>query len=320
MSPPALCSEIAQTPKDIIRLSWTATVIATAASITTAIFYNLALHLYYRAAANHYAAMAMDYDDYNNNDASNSGSADEEEDDAQTYAYYTYNFSTFESKGMSFASLYTAGWSVTLTFFGYMVLRHPTSKNLGMLQGMTVMFSNWCLVNAVVFGEFWVNDNLKDEVKDEMDVHRYRIELMSTALSILCLILGVSYIAFAVVLCVYSNLLVIDDDKTGKGDDDNNLSIVGASGPVSMEINGIGMQRPSTPIKGYRGKIRKSSLNRSAGSHHSRGSRSSGSHQSRGPSHPHQSIGLRSHAVCVSALPSDAGFITDVDSYHAYGS
>eukprot|EP00568_Trieres_chinensis_P002585 CAMPEP_0183302780 /NCGR_PEP_ID=MMETSP0160_2-20130417/8443_1 /TAXON_ID=2839 ORGANISM="Odontella Sinensis, Strain Grunow 1884" /NCGR_SAMPLE_ID=MMETSP0160_2 /ASSEMBLY_ACC=CAM_ASM_000250 /LENGTH=321 /DNA_ID=CAMNT_0025465593 /DNA_START=176 /DNA_END=1142 /DNA_ORIENTATION=- len=164
------------------------------------------------------------------------------------YSYYP-TLASQSSTAVTFAALNAGGLAVTLSLYGSLSIvgfssvkgayiapclgttRSPAAArtHLGVFLGMLVLFSNVCLVCAVVLGEFRVTDYLDEEDHEELDP--YKIESIARILCALCTTLAVVYGLYAVLLFALKDD-IIPDDGTGSGVRGGGSTLLGGAGGV----------------------------------------------------------------------------------------
>lgn len=89
-----------------------------------------------------------------------------------------------------------------------------SSKNLGIFLGALVLFSNLCLVIAVVLGEFQVGNYFGDREKEESEY--FAIERTATLIGTMSMFLSVVYALYSILLFVSKEVLV-ESEKEDNG-------------------------------------------------------------------------------------------------------
>lgn len=193
------------------------------------------IHNYYSQLASVYGNGNQDYYNYDNYE-------DEKSEDEEADVYEM--LASVGSTSVVFAGLYTGCLALALSAFGamsvvgcvsfrgnYIAPQYTGSdnnvvskKNLGIFLGALVLFSNLCLVCAVVLGEFQVRQipsihhllrhlisnhftliffekvtNYLDN-RQKQELGYFAIERISTVLGIMCMFLAVVYFGFALVV------------------------------------------------------------------------------------------------------------------------
>jgi len=185
------------------------------ALVTAAVMSSLT-HSYYKNLA------ASSYNDYNYNedeDGQNSG-------DAQVYQA----LASVRSFSVIFAGLYTMILASALSCFGGMCCvgfvsfkgkyvkpiwtgtdsSNVSSKNLGIFLGALVLFSNLCLVIAVILGEFQVGNYLDEKQKEELGY--FAIERTANLLGTMSMFLSVLYALYSILLFTSKEILLESDN------------------------------------------------------------------------------------------------------------
>jgi hypothetical protein len=162
-------------------------------------------HSYYKNLA------VSSYYDYNNYNQDGNG---QESGDAQVYQA----LASVRSFSVIFAGLYTMILAGSLSFFGGMCCvgfisfkgkyvrpiwtgtdsSNVSPKNLGIFLGTLVLFSNLCLVIAVVLGEFQVGNYLDEKEKEELG--NFAIEKTANLLGTMSMFLSVLYALYSIML------------------------------------------------------------------------------------------------------------------------
>lgn len=166
-----LCERISSR-RSLLALGWSITSILALGALITAAIMSARINSYY----NNLAALYSDDGNYYYNNGQNqeeSGSEDQNEE-----GNINQNLSSISSHSIAFAGLYTACCSVAMSIFGSMSVVGFVSltgnfiepawtrkesenkvgeKELGIFIGALFLFSNLCLVCAVVLGEFQVS-------------------------------------------------------------------------------------------------------------------------------------------------------------------
>mmetsp|Transcript_3786 Transcript_3786/g.5688 ORF Transcript_3786/g.5688 Transcript_3786/m.5688 type:complete len:264 (-) Transcript_3786:163-954(-) len=96
-------------------------------------------------------------------------------------------------------------------------------KYLGIFLGLLVLFSNLCLVAAVVLGEFQVGSYLDDRQKEEIGY--FAIERAAIFLGTMSMFLAVLYFVYAVLLFTMKDVLI--------GEENDNKSSSGYTAPTA---------------------------------------------------------------------------------------
>jgi len=186
--------------------------VSLAALITAAVMSTLT-HSYYNKLASSY------YGD--DGDGSN---------DAEVYQA----LASTRSFSVIFAGLYTMILAAFLSCFGGMCVvgfvsptgryiapfltgnenKNVSPKHLGIFLGALVLFSNLCLVSAVVLGEFQVGSNYLDERQKE-ELGYFAIERTANVLGIMSMFLAVINAIYSMMLFAMKDVLIGTDDKNG---------------------------------------------------------------------------------------------------------
>lgn len=210
---PVLCSSV-NSKASLLGMGWTITSIVSLIALITAAVMSALTHSYYKRLASSDYYNKADYDD---NDGGNNGDAEEE--------MYT-KMASIGSFSVVFAGLYTMILAGVLSCFGgayvvgfvapngryfapFFTLNDTGAVNpkyLGMFLGSLVLFSNVCLVTAVVLGEFQVGDHLDEQQKEELGY--FAIEKTATFLGTMSMFLSVLYAVYALVLFTMKDLLL----------------------------------------------------------------------------------------------------------------
>eukprot|EP00563_Minutocellus_polymorphus_P015567 CAMPEP_0181058148 /NCGR_PEP_ID=MMETSP1070-20121207/20646_1 /TAXON_ID=265543 /ORGANISM="Minutocellus polymorphus, Strain NH13" /LENGTH=219 /DNA_ID=CAMNT_0023137643 /DNA_START=81 /DNA_END=740 /DNA_ORIENTATION=- len=163
---------------------------------------------------------------------------------------------------MTFAGIYTATVAVGLSLYGSLAIvgfssvrgqyiapclggsgtADQSRMHLGIFMGALVLFSCLCLVCAVVFGEFRVEDYIEDErVKDEAAIGSYAVERISSVLAGLCMFLAVLYFSYSVLLAAFKDDII--EDMMGDGRKEMELGGIGCDRYDNMDIHRTLAQR-----------------------------------------------------------------------------
>jgi len=215
-----LCERISSR-RSLLALGWSITSILALGALITAAIMSARINSYY----NNLAALYSDDGNYYYNNGQNqeeSGSEDQNEE-----GNINQNLSSISSHSIAFAGLYTACCSVAMSIFGSMSVVGFVSltgnfiepawtrkesgnkvgeKELGIFIGALFLFSNLCLVCAVVLGEFQIVGYLDERQKEELG--SYAIEMIATVLAIMCAFLGVIYFLYAILLFALKDVVV----------------------------------------------------------------------------------------------------------------
>jgi len=245
--PPSICGDIIQTRRGLLALGWTATLLISVLAYCSTSLYILLINIRYNGFADRSSYENYDYNQrtLEEEDASGDSGSKDEEDHDDVYYYYPILVSV-KSRSVTFAIVYMGALVMALSIFGTTAVFGCTSPSgtfigpcfsgvsggqkpihLGLFIGLLFMFANLTLVFAVIFGEFWVEDYIDNNEKENMA--SYPVELAATAFSGLCLFLSVIYIIFTVLVFVYHDSL-IEGEKDG-----NSKKIRGNTGFITTE-------------------------------------------------------------------------------------
>lgn len=178
---PSLCGEYVTSKRSLLALGWTLTSVLSFAAFVVAALYAVQIrsHYYYVAQTYGYS----DDDTYSRGDGCDGENGEGGEgcnyhDSRDDKASYYYGLLASVSSGsMTFAGIYTATVAVGLSLYGSLAIVGFSSVkgtyiapclgdgiseiqpriHLGIFMGALVIFSNLCLVCAVIFSEFRVS-------------------------------------------------------------------------------------------------------------------------------------------------------------------
>lgn len=228
-----LCQAI-NSRRSLLALGWSITSILAFGAFVSAAIMTSRIKAYY----NNLALMYGNDDNYNgyyNNDngeenEQQSGSGDQDDE-----GYIYESLASMSSRSIAFTGLYTACCSLAMSIFGSMGVvgfvslkgkfvapvwtrngsaNRVGEKELGMFIGALIIFSNVCLICAVILGEFQIVGDLDQKQKEELG--SYAIEMIATVLAILCSFLAVIYFLYAILLFALKDVVATpvhtDDD------------------------------------------------------------------------------------------------------------
>jgi len=211
-----LCERI-NSRRSLLALGWSITSILALGALITAAIMTARINSYYNNLAGMYSD---DGNSYYYQEESGSGDQNEE-------GYIIENLASMGSRSVAFAGLYTACCSVAMSIIGSMSVvgfvsltgnfiapawtRNDSGnkvgeKELGIFIGALFLFSNLCLVCAVVLGEFQIVGYLDERQKEELG--SYAIEMVASVLAIMCAFLGVIYFLYAILLFALKDVVV----------------------------------------------------------------------------------------------------------------
>mmetsp|Transcript_25975 Transcript_25975/g.38383 ORF Transcript_25975/g.38383 Transcript_25975/m.38383 type:complete len:266 (+) Transcript_25975:120-917(+) len=208
----SLCGSIIQSRRGLLAFIWSLVTLLTMIAFITALFFTI-------------TAKNMDqyYDDQD--DAQENREGDDQDGDPEI---------AVTSRAMAFAALWTAVLACLMSVFGTVILgfQSPTGQyytccaglvhrttplGLGSFIGALLMFANLTLVCSVLFGEFEIRDNIREEDNGEDGGNDYAqqraVERSSMAFSIMCMFLTVLYAGFAATVYAFSHSVLKENQE-----------------------------------------------------------------------------------------------------------
>ena len=184
-------------------------------ALVTAAIMSIVSNSYYMKMS---SSSAQEGNDNNNKEGGHNNNDDRE-------ALYK-SMASVGSFSVIFAGLYTMILAVALSCFGGCCVvgfvapngkyvkpfwtgtgsSNVSSKNLGIFLGSLVLFSNLCLVIAVVLGEFQVGDYFGDRKKEESEY--FAMERTATLIGTMSMCLSVVYALYSVLLFASKDILL----------------------------------------------------------------------------------------------------------------
>lgn len=218
---PVLCKSL-KDRASLLGLGWTITSVFSFLALLTAAIMSAMSHSYYMKMA----SSASEGYGGNNNDNNKEGDPNNNVDPELYKA-----LASVGSFSVIFAGLYTMILAGALSCFGGLCVvgfvapngkyikpfwtgtgsSSVSSKNLGIFLGSLVLFSNLCLVIAVVLGEFQVGNYFGERQKEE-ELGYFAIEQTATLIGTMSMFLSVLYALYSVLLFA-SKEVILESDK-----------------------------------------------------------------------------------------------------------
>lgn len=220
-----LCETISSR-RSLLALGWSITSLLALGAFVCAAVMTARINAYYNNLAEVYGGDNGNYyyDGEQNEEQSGSGDQNGE----QTEEGYIYeSLASMKSHSIAFTGLYTACCSLAMSIFGSMGVVGFVSltgkfvepvwtrsesgnkvgeKELGIFIGALILFSNVCLVCAVILGEFQIVGSMDGRQKEELG--SYAVEMIATVLAIMCGFLAVIYFLYAILLFALKDVVV----------------------------------------------------------------------------------------------------------------
>mmetsp|Transcript_12308 Transcript_12308/g.18054 ORF Transcript_12308/g.18054 Transcript_12308/m.18054 type:complete len:255 (-) Transcript_12308:104-868(-) len=231
MATPSICGNFISSKKSLLAFTWSITTLLTFIAFLMAIAMVIQIDSHYRYLER---TNVSDDDSYYSNNNRNVQEEDEEQhsgDEEEREQNWYHLLAGTSSGAMTFVALYTMVLAIVLSVYGSTAIvgftniqgvyiapcfPHRNKLKIGIFGGAVVVFANLLLLNAVIFGEFRVEDYREAEEREEMEP--YAVERIATVLAVTCMFLSALYAIFAILLF----LSYASDNPTqnhGEGDD-----------------------------------------------------------------------------------------------------
>lgn len=221
---PVLCKSL-KDRASLLGLGWTITSFCSLLALATATIMSVMSHAYYMKMA------SLSGHDENANNENKEGNHNNNNDASEIYQ----TLASVGSFSVIFAGLYTMILAGTLSCFGACCVvgfvapngkfikpfwtgtgsSNVSSKNLGILLGALVLFSNLCLVIAVVLGEFQVGNYYGDREKEKSEY--FAIERTASLIGTMSMFLSVVYALYSILLFASKEVLLESEKEQDLG-------------------------------------------------------------------------------------------------------